>query len=80
MDPRDPIPPIQVKSVYWGLEHMERPIHTKYDIYAGIPTLNNTTKNYPHGSRGSTGSRTSHISEISILRSWAQRTSDSHQI
>ena len=23
---------IKVKSVNWGLEHMERPIHTKFDI------------------------------------------------
>ena len=26
------VPPIQVKSVNWGLEHMERPIHTKLNI------------------------------------------------
>ena len=28
-----PVPPILVKSVYWGLEHMEHPIHTKFNIY-----------------------------------------------
>ena len=27
-----PVPPIEVKSVNWGLEHMKRPIHTKMDI------------------------------------------------
>ena len=57
---------LMYKSVYWGLEHMERPIHTKYDIYACIPTLNNTTENYPHGS---TGSGNSHVSQIGILGS-----------
>ena len=30
--PQGPVPPIQVKSVNWGLEHIERPIHTKFDI------------------------------------------------
>ena len=36
---------------------MERPIHTKFDIWACILTLNNTTQNYRHRS---TGSGTSH--------------------
>ena len=53
---------------------MERLIHTKFDIYAYVPTLNNTTKNYLHRS---TGSR---ISQIGILGSWAHRTFDSHRI
>ena len=30
--PQDLVPPIVVKSVYWGLGHMERPIHTKLNI------------------------------------------------
>ena len=29
---QDLVPAIEVKSVNCGLEHMERPIHTKYDI------------------------------------------------
>ena len=45
---QDLIPPIQVKSVNKGLQHMERPIHTKFDSSASIVTLNNTTKNYRH--------------------------------
>ena len=36
---------------------MERPIHTKFNIWACIPTLNNNTKTFPHRS---TGSGTSH--------------------
>ena len=56
---------------------MERPIHTKFDIQACIRTLNNTTKDYPHGS---TGSGTSHIRQVGILGSWAHLTSNSHQI
>ena len=55
---------------------MESPIRTKFDIKACIPTLNNTTKNYSHRSKGS---GTSHISQIGVLRSWAQGTPDSHQ-
>ena len=27
-----PVPPIYVKSVYWGLEHMERPNYSKFYI------------------------------------------------
>ena len=42
---------------------MERPIHTKSDISACILTINNTTKNNRHWS---TGSGTSHISQIGI--------------
>ena len=30
--PQDPGPPIEVKSVYWDLDNMERPIYTKFDI------------------------------------------------
>ena len=30
--PHGPVPPIKVKSLNWGLEYMERPIHTKFDI------------------------------------------------
>ena len=26
------VPPIYAKSVNWGPEHMERPLHTKFDI------------------------------------------------
>ena len=59
-----------------GLEHMEIPIHTKFDIQACILTLNNTTKNYRYRS---TGSGTSHISQIGKLLSWVRGTSDSHQ-
>ena len=44
-----------------GLEHMERPIHTKFNIYACTLTLSGTTKNYRNRS---TGSGTSHISQI----------------
>ena len=40
---------------------MEHPIHTKFDIYSCILTLNNTTKNYR---QRSTFSGTSHISQI----------------
>ena len=50
----------------WGLEHMERPIHTKFDIYICILTLNSTIKNYRHRS---TWSGTSHISQIGKLLS-----------
>ena len=60
-----------------GLEHMEIPIHTKFDIQACILTLNNTTKNYRHRR---TGSGTSHISQIGKLGSWVHGTSDAHQI
>ena len=56
---------------------MERPNHTKFDIYAFILTLNNTTKNYRHRS---IGSGTFHISQIGKLGSCAHGTSDSHQI
>ena len=72
-----PVPPILVKSIYWGLEDMEHPIHTKFDLWACIQTLNNTTKNNRHWS---TESDTSHISQIGILGSWAHRTSYSHKI
>ena len=40
---------------------MERPIHTKFDIWACIPTLNNSAKNYRHRC---TLSGTLHISQI----------------
>ena len=75
--PQDPVPPILVKSVYRSLGHIERPIRNKFNIYACIPTLNNTTENYPHRS---TGSGTSHSSQIGILGSRAHGTPDSHQI
>ena len=26
------LPPIEVKSVYWGLDHMEHPIYTNFNI------------------------------------------------
>ena len=55
---------------------MERPIRTKFDIQACIPTLNNTTKNYPDPF---TGSGTSHINQIDIQGSCALQTFDSHQ-
>ena len=29
---QDPVPPIVVKSVYWGFGHIERSIRTKFDI------------------------------------------------
>ena len=72
-----PVPPIEVKSVYWGHGHLERPIRTKFNIQSSIPTLNNTTKNYPYWS---TESGTSHRSQIGILGYWAHGPSDSHQI
>ena len=31
--------------VNWGLEHMERPIHTKFDVYDYMLTINVITKN-----------------------------------
>ena len=62
--PQGPVPPILVKSVNCGLEYMERPIHTKFDIKACMLTLNNTIKNYRHRS---TGSGTAHISQIGKL-------------
>ena len=34
IQPQGTLTPIQFKSVYWCLEHMERPIHTKFDIKA----------------------------------------------
>ena len=64
--PQGRVLPIKVKSVNWGLEHMERPIRTKFDILTCILTLNNTTKNYRHRS---TGSGTSHKSQIGKLGS-----------
>ena len=42
--PQGPVPPIQAKSVYWGLGHIERRIHTKFNILTCVATLNNTTK------------------------------------
>ena len=75
--PQGPVPTIKVKSIYWGLGHMERLIQIKFVIKACILTLNNTIKNYPHRS---TGSGTFHISQIGILASWAHGTSDLHQI
>ena len=75
--PQGPVPPIWVKSIFWGLGHMELQIPTKFDFRAGILILINTIKNYTHLS---TGSGTSHISQIGKLGSWAHGTSDSHQI
>ena len=43
--PQSPAPPTVVKSVYWGLEDTEHTIHTKFNIYDCMLTLNNTTKN-----------------------------------
>ena len=63
MGTQGPISSICVKWVYQGLKHMEGPIRTRFDIQSSIPTLNNTTKNYPHRC---TGPGTSHISQISI--------------
>ena len=40
---------------------MKRPIHTKFDIWACVLTLNNTTKNFRNRS---TGFGTSHTSQI----------------
>ena len=65
------------KAVYRDIGHMESPIRTKFNISACILTLNNTTKNDSHRS---TGSGTSHISQIAMLGSWAHGTSDSRQI
>ena len=62
------MPPILVKCVYWGLGLIERPIHTKFDIYVYIPTLNNTTKNYSYRC---TVSDTSNINQTGIPGSWA---------
>ena len=66
ISPQYLVPPIVVKSVYWGLEHMERTMHTKLDILACMPTLNNTSKNFSYRS---TGSGISHSSQIGILGS-----------
>ena len=65
------------KSKYCGLGLIESPIHTKFDIYACLLTLNKPIKNYRHRS---TGSGTSHISQIGKLLSWVHGKSDSHQI
>ena len=65
ISPQDLVPPI-TKPVYRDLGHMESPIRTKFNILACISTLNNTTKYYPHRS---TGSGTSHLSQIGILGS-----------
>ena len=75
--PQGPVPPIVIKLLYWGLGHIERAIRTNLNISVCISTVNNTTKNYPHRS---TGSGTSHSSQIGVLGSWAHRTSDLHQI
>ena len=75
--PQCPAPPISVKSVNWGLEHMERPNYTKFNIQACMLTPNNNTKNYRHRC---TGPGTSYISKIGKLGSWAHGTSDSHKI
>ena len=44
--PQDLLPPIYVKSVYWGLGHKKRPINIKFNIKACILTLNVITKTY----------------------------------
>ena len=67
---------IVYKSLYWGLGHMERPIHNKFHSYVCIPTLNMITKNYL---QRSTGFGSSHRNQIAILGSWAHGKSDSHQ-
>ena len=36
IDPQDLVPHIQVKSVYWDLEHMKRPTPIKFDILFSI--------------------------------------------
>ena len=66
IESQGPVPPIEAKSVYWDFGHMERPILTKFDIQACNLALNNSAKNYPHWS---TGSGTSHRSQIGILES-----------
>ena len=55
--PQNLVPPISTQLVYRDLGHMETAIRTKFDVQA----LNNTTKNNRHRS---TGSGTSHISQI----------------
>ena len=77
MGTQGPVPPIIVKSVYWGIGHIERSIRPKLNIKARIPTVNNTTKYYPHRS---TGLGTSHINQTGILVSWAHGICNSHQI
>ena len=44
--PQDLVPPIEVKSVYWGLRRMESSIHIKFITSACMLSLNVTTKNY----------------------------------
>ena len=56
---------------------MESPIRTEFDIKACIPTRNNTTKSYLHRS---TGSGTSHSSQIGIMESGGHGTCDSYQV
>ena len=44
--PHGLVPPIVVKSVYWCLEDMEYAIHTKFNIYDCMLTINVVSKNY----------------------------------
>ena len=63
--PQGLVLPIKVKSVNWGLEHMERPIRTKFDRVS-IQAQSSTAKNYRYRS---TESGTCHISQIGKLGS-----------
>ena len=40
------VTPIVVKSVYCRLEDMEHPIHTEFNIYDYMLTINVISKNY----------------------------------
>ena len=44
--PQGLVLPIVVKWVYWGLEDMEHPIHTKFYISDCMLTINVISKNY----------------------------------
>ena len=61
MGPQDPVAPVVVKSVYWGLEDMEHPIHTKFNIYDCLLTINVISKN---DLEWITGAGTSHIGKV----------------
>ena len=70
--PQGPVPPIVVKSVYWGWAHGTSDSHQIW--YLGLYT--NSKEQYQKLS----SSGTYHISQIGILLSWANGTSDSHRI
>ena len=44
--PQDMVPPIYMKSAYGSLGQLERPIHSKINIYACMPTFRVITENY----------------------------------